>query len=227
MVLPRPRNILPFVYFAVTFTSAVVAGLILASSLVPPSTMEVLVQIVPSPGAISYPEGYSFPEITFQTPPLDSRTTYYGNVTLCCLFKMPGTANGVTYFSTPELFVFSQSEYITSSATPMTSPPEVSINGETFSNYTLNGTAGTEILSIEFTPKDSGIYYFVVESRNGETQAQLRLTYYTSQIVENKWPSRFQAFYAVLSILGLIVGPIGTLRTPRAREEMIQSALGR
>lgn len=226
MVLSRRGKFLTLFFFVVAVTSAAVASLNLAAPLFPTSTMQVPVQLVPPAGPISNEPYYTFPEITFQTPALDANTTLYGNVTLCCLLTMPRTTNGLTYFSTPELFVFSESEYITmkgtSSATPWTSPSEASISGDTFRNYTLNGPAETEILSIHFTAKDPGVYYFVVESRNGETQGHLYLTYYKSEIVENPWVSRFQWGFGVLSILGLIGGAYEGYRTLKTPEEKIQ-----
>lgn len=224
-VLRRRVKFLTLISLLVALTSAVLLGLNLASFLFPASTMQVPVPISPPSQVIPHEAYSSALEITFQAPPLDANTTLYGNVTLCCVLTMPRTTNGVIYFSTPELFIFSESEYITmkgtSGANPLNSPSEVSINGQTFSNYTLNGTAGTEILSIQFTPKHPGVYYFIVEAFNGETQAQLHLTYYKTQTVENKWVSGFQLSLQVLTILGLIVSAVGyfwTLRAPSSLE---------
>lgn len=222
-VRPRPRETLLFVYFAVTFTSAVVAGLVLVSPFFPPSVMEVPLRGISPAEPIPNIKGYTFPDISFQTPMLDSSRTYYGNVTLCCVFKELTSREGIVYFSSPELFVFADSDYSTRS----TSNAEVSINGETFSNYTFNGSTGTEILSIQFTPKGSGVYHFVVNPGNNESQVYLYLSYYNTTTAENKWPSLFQEVFGVLSIPGLILGAMIALRTPRSREEKIQSALGR
>lgn len=224
MALRRRRKIIALASLIVALVSAVLAIFILASPLVPPSTVQVRVPI-PSPRpSISYYQGYLFQWITFQTLSLEANTTYYGNVTLCCLNSLPTGSGRSTYLNTPDVIVFSESEYIAMKGTqygnPLNSGYEVSIPENTLRNYTLNGEAGTEVLSIQFAPKYSSVYYFVVGLRNGETQGHLYLTYYKSQIVEN--PSVYHAtlILAVFAVAGLFVNAIEkylTFRTPDDR----------
>jgi hypothetical protein len=225
-VLSRRGKILTFFSLVVALTSAVVAAFNLASPLFPPFTIQVANHIAAEPEPVSYQQHYAFPEITFQTPALDANTTLQGNVTLCCLKYLPLQPPSGS-FVTPDLFVFSATQYIAmkggANANPWMSPSEASITaGGAFPNYTLNGPAGTEILSIQFTPKTSGVYYLLVESRNGETQGRLYLTYYKSQIVENPWVYRVQLSFGILSILGFIATAVEAYRTFRAPEEMIK-----
>jgi hypothetical protein len=226
-VPPRPSNKPMFVYFLVIFWSAVVFGLGLVSPFLPPSVMEAPVQGISPPKSIPNIIGYSYPDISFQTPTLDSSTTYYGNVTLCCLHTMPRTSDNLPYFTMPVLYIFSDSDY--SIRSPSTA--DASINGETFNNYTLNGTNGTEILSIQFTPKGSGVYYFVVNPSNGECNGEcnvhLYLSYYKTQTFENKLPFLLRVIPRVLSLFALVLGAYLTWRptSPEQRTSQVKSGL--
>jgi hypothetical protein len=222
MVLSRRGKLLTLFFFAVALASAVLASLNLAAAFFPASTMQVPVEIVrPPEQPISYT--YGFPELSFQIPAVEPYTTLRGNVTLCCLSHYPNTQCG---YIAPELFVFTDNQYVAlkgeTNPSLWNAPSEASIKGDTFRNYTLNGPAGTETLLIQFSIKENSVYYVLVESHNGETQGDLYLTYYKSEIVENPWVSRFQWGFRVLSILGLIGGAYEGYRTLKAPEEKIQ-----
>jgi hypothetical protein len=226
MVVSRRGKIRTLFPIALALISAVVASLTLVSPLFPPSTIQVPVHIPPPPQAVSYEPGFTFPEITFETPSLEANTTLFGNVTLCCLKALPRTAGGSTYLSTPSLFIFSENEYIQmrgkSLAVPWNSPSEASIWQDAFRNYTLNGPTGTETLSIHFTAKDPGVYYFVVESSNGEAEGHLYLTYYKSQIVQNQWVPFWQLIFGVLTVVGFIWAGIEGYHAYKTRKEMVR-----
>jgi hypothetical protein len=218
-VLSHPRDNVMFAYFLVTFISGIVVGFVLLSPFLPSSVIDSPVQGISPPEQIPSILGSTHADLSFQTPMLYSNTTYYGNVMLCCVFKEPETTGGMLYFSSPVLYIFSDSDYSTRS----TSNAVASINGETYSNYTLNGTTGTEILSIQFTPQGSGVYHFVVDPSNGECSEEcnvtLHLNCYKTETVEDRLPFPLEPILGVLSVLGLILGPLLTRRSQVMRDD--------
>jgi hypothetical protein len=196
----------------ILLASAALAIFILLPSLHPPSTHQVSVPISAPQVSVSWYQGYLFPWITFHTEALTANRTYYGNVTLCCLSRLPTGPGGSTAFNTFDVFVCSEKEYIAMTGkqygNPLNSVCEVSIREDDLRNYTLNGQAGTEIQSIQFAPRDPSTYYFIVASRNGETQGYLNLEYYKSEIIQNPSLSYAVSTLAILTIINLFLTAI-------------------
>lgn len=203
-LLRRRRKQIFLLSLIVAVATGVPTILNLAAAALPPSTKEVPVQIAPPPSPISAEPLLSWQEISFETPSLDANTTLNGTVTLCCLHVMPRTLNGLTYFSPPQLYILSQNDFIAMKATkdgnPTNSHYEAAILEENFNNYTFNGPTGAEILWVQFTTSEPGVYYFFVELTNAETHAQLNLTYYESETVENPLASPIRLGLGLVSI---------------------------
>jgi len=202
--LRRRRKQIALLSLIVAVATGVPAFLNLAAAALPPSTKVVAVPIAPPPSPLSSEPLLSWQEISFETPSLDANTTLNGTVTLCCLHTMPRSLNGLTYFSPPQLYILSQNDYIAMKATkdgnPTNSHYEAAILEENFNNYTFNGPTGTELLWVQFTTSEPGAYYFFVELTNAETHAQLNLTYYENETVENSLASPIRLILGLVSI---------------------------
>jgi pyrimidine deaminase RibD-like protein len=115
--------------------------------------------------------------ITFATPVIDADTTVTGNVSICCRYTPPKDP-----YDAPSVFILSASDYSAwqnaldrnqLNAFPSTSPNEATTFGS-LGNYTYDGASGAEFVTINFSTKETSVYYFLVIGK-GENSFTLNL----------------------------------------------------
>lgn len=226
--MPSRREIAWMVFF---ITLAVIsAGALSFSDLVSPylpSYSQTVARLSSNQTASLSYDPIGNPEMAFHTP-LNASIPVWGNITVCCVSAMPQAI--------PELFIMTSTGYETMQHTNYGTPwspnvqVEVSTGANLFENYSVNGQTGIQALSIEFTPQEQGVYYFILDPVKGATNyatytvmtsGTLRLWHYESVVIRpwDQWVKRLEIAGFLVSI---IVGAIFTVRSMTKGEDYVK-----
>jgi hypothetical protein len=109
---------------------------------------------------------------------------------------------------------------------------EISTRTNAFGNYSVNGQTGVETIIIQFTPQETGVYYFMVDpaeanyassptSAVGVASGRLSL-WHNETVIQRPWAPWVRDLGFAGAVIFILVGAYFTVRSVTKREDYVK-----